>query len=182
MKLPIRKKGITGFNTMKRILSAFLGFLFVFFLLLVPFKAPAESVTCEPSHWTEKNDEYETRYTLQDSTLYSAWTASCDDYNCYCYAIGKTPLSKLPIGERSNNRNLADLYLRKANIDGLADIVKYDLAAFGNVCIKQTDIRSEAVNLPSAYKVICLGISTKYGSDNDFHFMKYDRSLGGLAA
>lgn len=73
---------------MKRFLSAFLGFLFVFFLLLVPFKAPAESVTCEESHLTEKNDEYETRYTLKDSTAHSIWLGNCVAYNAYGYVLG----------------------------------------------------------------------------------------------
>ena len=161
---------------MKRILSGFLGFLFVFFLLLVPLKAPAESVPCEESHWTEKNVEYETRYTLQDSTLYSSWTSSCSSYNCYCYAMGRTPRSKLQIGERCGKKSLAETYLYDGNVSDLADIVTEDLLKEGYVCVMQTDVRNEAVNTPAAYNVMCLRISTR--GVIDFHFMKYNRSLG----
>lgn len=163
--------------TMKRILSAFLGFLFVFFLLLVPFKAPAESVTCEPSHWAEKSDEYETRYTLQDSTVHTPWTASCNNYNCYGYALGGYPKHKFQnIGDYCNKLNTATGYLYTSNVDGLSTIVEDDLEELDNVCILKSKFRSDAINTPTSYKVICLRISTKYGSGNDFHFMKYDRS------
>lgn len=163
---------------MKRSLSAFLGFLFVFFLLLVPFKAPAESVTYEPSHWTEKNDEYETRYTLQDSTLYSAWTDSCGKYKCYVYALDEYPkYGDEMIGAFCGKTNKASSYLNNAELDALSSIVMQDLSALGNVCIKKTSTLSEAVNLPAAYNVICLRITTG-GQHRDFHFMKYNRSLG----
>ncbi len=150
----------------------------MFFLLLVPFKAPAESVTCEPSHWAEKSDEYETRYTLRDSTAHSPWLGNCVAYNAYGYVLGGYPeFVNDKVGKYCGRINAADIYLSSANVTQLSGIVYDDLAALGNDCIIKTTSKSTAINTPSSYKVFCFRISTKYEDYNRPHFMKYDRSL-----
>lgn len=81
------------------------------------------------------------------------------------------------IGAFCGKENTALSYLNNSKIDALADIVKEDLSKLGNVCIMKTKVRSNAVNTPAVYNVICLRITTG-GQYRDFHFMKYNRSLG----
>lgn len=133
---------------MKKIVSAFLGCLFLLCFLLVPFNALAESEPCEVPHYGEKYDECETRYTLKDSTVHIPYTSACEDYNCYGYATG-TNTWRL-VGKSCGKYDLGRSYLNSANISGLAGIVKNDLEV-NNACVRMTTSQSTAINTPAAY-------------------------------
>ncbi len=108
-------------------------------------------------------------YTLQDSTVYGAWSDSYIEYNCYAYALNLTDDFHWP-GRFSNTPNQSDFTINDS-IYSLACDVMADLksSTFSNNCVYVTSTRP--TSLSSSQSCICI----RKGSE-DFYFMKLDGS------
>lgn len=82
---------------------------------------------------------------------------------------------------KSGQKNKFYYAINTRNLTAAVEIIKNDLK-IQNICVASTTSRTTALALPTKYKVICFRIQTSNYSqtsdkaENDYHFMKYDRS------
>ncbi len=103
-------------------------------------------------------------YSLQDSTVYGAWTNDFLNYNCYAYAINKTDEWLEPGGKSGQPYDL------NWSVYDVANCTKDDLEALGYTNVEICPAMPRLANLQIHEKVIAVRI--KQGVD--FHYMKFN--------
>lgn len=145
--------------------------LFLFVLIVCSCTTPVSAVDSalgiasnrSTISYVSPEDEAWFNSNLTKSTFYS-WDPSMSNYNCYSYVLGITTSPHDP-----GDFSISQVYNPTCTIDELVDVVKYDLYARGETCVRVQTTTPQ-------YDSNKLIIATKKTEENtlpaDYHFAK----------